>query len=262
MKVFEKIRQEGLLYALAIAFNRIVPGWLFTFTVMDVLEMDPAKIKNSKRGYRPGLSQLITQDSRESLQDLSYSTSVDCARKYPLAYGLTNQDSGELIGGLWIGVQQHFEETFGFLFNLPQSAGWLFAATLKQEHRGKGHYGDLLTYGLREAIKDGVDPIFLAVSPVYRPAVEAHSKFSKRKVGRVFGFKFLSWGLVKATDDLKVEQKFTFNCLKRPNRIRVTRRVSESTGTESAPVSSTKKPSLSAVEVYASGLELTSNAEF
>ncbi len=229
MNLLAKIRRRGIVYTIAIAFNRLMPVWLFRYTVIDVLEIDGDLVDLSTFGDRGSLRQMSSLEQRQSLRELTMVGDVDCSNEFPLGFGLSKANSGsgsepeseKLVGGLWIGEQEHYEPSFGFKYVLPEDAGWLFAAMLLKEHRGKGDYNDLLVYSIRQAKRHGKNPIFLAVSPCHKAAVNAHGKFSSRKVGRVFGFKFFNWAWLSSNGDLQTKRSWTFDCKSKPNFLEI-----------------------------------------
>lgn len=223
MSLISKIRRRGVVYSIVIAFNRLMPVWLFRYTVIDVLEIDTDQVAQSSFGNIDSFQQMLTVEERQNLRELTLVGDVDCHAEFPLGFSLKRENAGaeELIGGLWIGEREHYEPSFGFKYSLPENAGWLFAAMLKKECRGKGDYKKLLVYAIRKAQEQGKTSIFLAVSPCHKAAVHAHGKFSRRKVGRLFGFKFFNWAWLSSSGGLETFRSWTFNCKVNPNFLQV-----------------------------------------
>ena len=200
---------------------RFIPSWLFRFTVLDVLELDTDRIRSMSYGRQGLLGQMTTTESRQLLRDLTMAGAIDCSRDNPLGFGLMDEASQHLIGGVWIGEREHYEPAFGFSFLLPNGAGWLFAALLSKEHRGKGAYNDLLVYAVQKAIEQGKRRIFLAVSPVDKASVHAHGKFCSSKVGRVLVVKLLDVAWVRAFGALETGRSLTTRCKSMPNLVKL-----------------------------------------
>ncbi len=230
MKFISKLLRRGVLYTVAMTVYRFIPAWLFRFTVMDVLELDWKTMEaNDSRTGTPGLRNVgqstlcsvTDRQSREQLRELTLVGTIDVSQDRPWGFGVKDNSTNQLVGGLWIGADRNLESAFGFAFHLPENAGWLFAAMIQKQHRGNGTYNELLEYSLRTSAEQGTQPVYAAVSPCHHAAVHAHGKACRRKVGRLYALRILGFAWIRSTGSLATERGTTFHCQDSPNVVRI-----------------------------------------
>lgn len=228
------IQKHGLLYALYIIFNRLVPSWLFRFAVMNVYEIDCEMLCSSNRLQQVRCDVATNQSDVDALRNATFMSQpasqvaqhVGYMASVPANAARDGGERWELVGGVWAGIEEYFEDEFGFRIELSRRQAWIYCAYVQKAARGKGVYANVLTFAANDLIAKGHDSILFSVMPWNRKSMAAHGRVTRGRLGRIVAVRMLSFACVLAFGDLSQSTWLTTNLAARPVTIHL--RVSES----------------------------------
>lgn len=218
MKILQAIREKGIRWCIAIAFDRFVPQWLLRIRRFNVYEMDPESVAGL------GAENICVQwsESEEETRQVEEFSGpqrsvVDIGAEHmKVCYAKLN---GEIAGTFWMAENIFMEDGLRICYRLNEDEVWLFAAHVAKPFRRHGVYSGILGFMLPEIAATGKRKILLSVNPDNIPSRKVHEKYAKRKVGVAIAVRFLNFTFCKVGEGMKTNRSFTWNHRKRPIEI-------------------------------------------
>lgn len=225
MSLWKKIQRRGILNSVEIAFNRIVPVWLFRFSVGDVLEMDLnglCELQDQSDDRDLEFIRVDDDATRLILRAVTWNTVPIETTKLDLGYAIIrNLNEDTIIGGVWAGVDDFVEPNLGFRIELRDDQAWLYCAYLAEAARGKGTYQRLITFVANDLHDRGFGHLYVIIQPWNHASMHVHRKYSLRTVGRVIVLRIGSVALVRHTGSLRGDKSFVRQIQSDPKVIRL-----------------------------------------
>lgn len=215
MSVIDRISNQGWVYSGAIAFNRIVPKWLFRCRRYRVyrLAVQPA-IAADDDGCQVGWCA-----SEAQLQAIEHLTYFRRAYSRGPVRAVQATVEGRLVGGFWAATEYFDEDDLGVRVVLEPKQVWLFAALVSRECRGLGVYAKILRFITSELAAEGLTDQLVAVNPDNKPSHRAHQKYARACAGTVFAARVLNCSICFSSKTVKQQSWFTTNSKERPIEI-------------------------------------------
>lgn len=240
MSPWKKIKARGFINSLEIYFNRLVPSWLFRFSVGDVfkIEHDQFESVRKPKAVPDGKNQALTGTStgdgelvfrcvddpadRERLREVTWNSVPIQTTTNDLGFAITSQENpSDFLGGVWGGVDDFIEQNLGFRFTFSRDQAWIYCAYVDDRIRGRGAYQRLLGFAMSELEKRGHDRVYVIIQPWNHASVHVHRKFSSGKVGRVSVLKIFGWSWVRTSGDLIRDKTWTRHIESQPIQIQL-----------------------------------------
>jgi len=213
MSLIQKIRQRGVINLIEVLFNRIVPVWLFRFSVGDVFELDVDRLRR--------LAEPSTQDDlcfqivhepedREQLRQKTWNSVPIETTRNDIGFAVSPADRPqEFLGGVWGGVESFIEANLGFRLVFDADQAWIYCAYIDQSVRGKGTYQRLLAFAVGHLDSLGYHRIYVVVQPWNHASIHVHQKYSRRRVGRIMVVRIFRWTAVFRSGSLAKDRTWT-----------------------------------------------------
>ena len=224
MGLVQKIASKGLLYSFGIAFNRIVPEWLFRCRRYVIFEMKPGQEIEIKQPNQDGLllKWCESEPDYRSVEKVTYFSrqnqpfqSTACMAAY----------EDRTVAGFWCAMENFVETELGVKYQLKPSETWLFAAHVDEEYRNRGIHQRILKFMITGLNERGYQDVLLAVNPNNKPSMLAHRKHSAKTLGKVFAIRFLSTAAAFASGPgVSCPKQFTWNAKRQPILVEMTSR--------------------------------------
>jgi len=213
LTLLQKIRRRGLVNLLEIQFNRIVPVWLFRFSMGDVFELDVDSLRQiADQSANDGLVYQVVMDcdDRQRLRERTWnSVPIETTQNdYGFAVGPADSPT-EFQGGVWGGVESFIESNLGFRLLFDADQAWIYCAYIDPSVRGKGAYQRLLAFAVKHLDQQGYHRIYVVVQPWNKASIHVHRKFSQRRVGRITVVRILRWASVFGSGYLTKDRTWT-----------------------------------------------------
>ena len=231
--LLSKIKDTGFKYSIAIAFNRVIPQWLFRIRRFNVYELPPvARISD-----HPNPARIAENEHEVHLAELlSGCLRADSDGSCEVAI---IQQEEQVIAALWTSAEQFYESELGLQLKLSDCQRWLFSAYVDRPYRHQGHYRELLNFvttvtttslagqgALSDSSSQDPNRVFLlAINPDNRRSMAAHRSVGAKPVARVTAWRILRFARVSTKSmspdwEAIVERNSTNDCLKKPTVVR------------------------------------------
>ena len=205
------IREKGIRNLFGIAFNRVVPAWMFRvrrFNVYELCEQDHSDKQNSHTNVDIGWCETEEEAKAVELITGPQRDVVFVGEAYMRACYI--KVKGEFAGGLWVTSKHFVESGLGVAYELGPKQCWLFGASIEKQHRRKGLYSRLLHF-VTGTMSGGGNQLFAAVNPDNIGSRIVHEKFAKRKVGRIVAASSFGLAMCIARGDISVDRTIARN---------------------------------------------------
>lgn len=209
-------RRRGLIYSLAIVFNRVVPSWLFRIGYWRVYRLDLERLIAVANHNDVKVKKCAVED-QAALGQATRSTSQPNSAGYAIRLGAGT----EIVGGAWLAGQVFPEQDLGIAVELASNQRWLFSAYVAKEHRGRGLYRQCLRRIALDLREEPEANLLCAVNPFNRLSSRAHREASEATVGSMLAIRVGRIGLVHVTNKMAASRSFVLNCRKSPISIQI-----------------------------------------
>ena len=216
MKLLNRIRQTGWRYSFAIAFNRVVPQWLFRTRRYVIFRMD-----NPSEPAAEGQVTVFQCDDEQQIQAVEQLTYFRREYSSGQCHAFAAEVDGQLAGGMWAATECFDENELGVRLQLANNQTWLCSALICKDMRGHGVYSRLLPFVIRSMANSGKPDALVAVNPDNLASYHAHKKRSRETVGYVFAIRFLKLTACWVWGGVSKQRTFSANSNERPIEIRV-----------------------------------------
>ena len=215
--MFQQVKQNGLIYSFAIAFNRIVPAWLFRYRRFIVYQLDANSFANR---------------SSENIRVRWCETEADYLALEKLTFFCRGRSSGDLqgclaeidgqpAGGFWAATNQFDETELGIRILLDANQAWLFAAQVDKRFRRKGVYSQILAFIVPELAKQGKLQPLVAVNPHNVGSRKIHQQHALLSPGWVLAGRTLRASGCLTFGEISRDRFFAFDSVASPIKIRI-----------------------------------------
>lgn len=225
MSMIRKIKNHGIVHSLEIVVNRLVPAWLFRFSMGVVYELDLAKLPHSLSESAAKSYAFERVEDPRALQELRVLTwnSVPLETSHGhMGYRVYRPSAPHCpIGGLWGGVGRFNEADLGFEIRLDPDQAWMYCAYLAKEARGEGIYKHLLAFAVQDLQERGYDRPRVIVQPWNKASTYVHRKYSSRTVGSIIAIRILGLATVWSRGGITKSKTWTTALLADPVLIQV-----------------------------------------
>ena len=212
MSILKKIRQFGFVYSLAIAFQRIVPVWLFRARYYVVLRLDT----DYQPVVRENPVQVQIETNEAKIQTVEKLTYFERASSAGTATACSARIDDRLVGGFWAAQQSFDESELGVRVKLAPEQCWLFAALVEKSARGFGSYSQLIKCISDEMAATGVNDQLVAVNPFNKPSYKVLHRFAGEPIARVLAIRFLNQAVCFRSGQVKSDKTFSMDCSDSP----------------------------------------------
>ncbi|SMP42119.1 Acetyltransferase (GNAT) family protein [Neorhodopirellula lusitana] len=220
ISLIQKIRQRGVLNSFEIVFNRIIPVWLFRFSVGDVLELDVDRLRDKHTQAEPDTLRFerVTEPTRRAnLRAVTWNSVPEATTHEDMGYAITTVDDAHtIVGGVWCARDSFMENNLGFRIALAANQGWIYCAYVSTSLRGMGAYQRLLAFATHDVKPRGYDRLLVVIQPWNKASMHVHQKYSHHKVGRIVVIRILRLCLVFGTGGLTQEKYWTTRSFESP----------------------------------------------
>jgi hypothetical protein len=226
LSLFRKIRDRGLLLSFEILFNRLVPEWLFRFSVGDVLELDLPQMRDGSSeqeaiGY--SLASVEEAQQRNELRRFTWNSVPLETTHNDFGYSIRKSGDNEpVLGGVWAARENFIEAALGFRVVLESNQSWLYCAYVDQNTRGLGIYKKLLAFVGSHLTSQGFDQLLVVIQPWNKASMRVHQRFARKKIGRIVVLRLLRLSFVFCTGAISKSSTLTFNQISNPVLLRFT----------------------------------------
>ena len=225
MESFQVIKNRGLLQTIETIFNRIVPAWVFRFSVGSVFELDLQKLQAAA----PSTSLDFTLTNlepeaadREKLRTATWNCVPLKSSANDFGYAITeNSAPKRMVGGVWGGIASFHEANLGFQLQLDEKQAWIYCAYLRKESRGLGLYKPLLSFATRDLTNRGYTRALVMIQPWNKASLAAHRLYFQRESGKIMVIRIFSLCSVFVFGNIKKECTFTFRPFTCPVQVRI-----------------------------------------
>jgi ribosomal protein S18 acetylase RimI-like enzyme len=213
------------VHSAEILFNRIVPVWLFRFSMGTVFKLDCEKLCHALDTVGP--SDLVMQcvddtELRDRLRKTTWnSVPIETSANH---YGYAiyrNEAPDKILGGVWGGIERFNEADLGFQIQLRPEQSWIYCAYVAAEARGEGVYKRVLSFAARDLREKGHDELRVIVQPWNRASMAIHRKYSNEIIGRITVIRVFALAIVFCSGQLTKSKTCTTELLTDPVRIDV-----------------------------------------
>lgn len=222
MSLLKRIRQTGIRYSMAIAFNRIVPASLFRFRRFVIYRVAASKAVELARirsgDLQPAIRWCRTTAEIAALEELTY---FDSGTATGIVRGCQALIDGSLQGGIWAATEGFEESELGVLIQLDKKQAWLFAALVAKSARRSGLYRSILAFVLNDLESEGLDELYVAVNPDNIGSNRVHQQHACETVGTVFAIRLFRTALCFSSGRLQRDRLFTWNSHRQPIAISI-----------------------------------------
>lgn len=222
MNAFKKIKQTGLMYSIAILFNRIVPERLcrmrrFVIYRMAVAEASDDQPVGSNADSSISMNRCDNEPEIAAVEQMTY-----FQRKYTsgnaIAYAAQVDD--QLAAGMWAATECFDENELGVRIRLNENQAWLFAALVPKEFRRRGLYSKLLKFTIGDMAKHGYVDQLVSVNPDNLGSNRIHQRLSQETIGHVFAIRIWKTTCCWTRGQISKENTISWNSIKNPIGIR------------------------------------------
>ncbi|MCM2374747.1 GNAT family N-acetyltransferase [Aporhodopirellula aestuarii] len=220
MSVLRKIKSHGIIHSAEIIFNRIVPAWIFRFSVGTVLELDLPKLCEVLDKLPPEDFVLRCVDDPVAVAELRETTwnsvPVETTRNH-LGYSISrNDDPGLTLGGVWGGIERFNEADLGFQIQLEKDQALIYCAYVSKQARGGGIYTRVLSFAARDLRSRGHDQLRVMIQPWNKASMYIHRKYAVRSLGNVAVIRVFGLVMVFCTGEISKNKTCTTGLLSNP----------------------------------------------
>lgn len=205
-------------------FNRIVPTWIFRFSVGDVFELDIPKLADAFQNYElQGMSIQSVEDAdeRSELRKSTWNSVLLSCSEDDFGYSAVDEPSKEFLGGVWAGKDYFIESDLGFEIRMRPKQAWVYCAYVSKAARGRGIYQRLLSFVGQHVAENGFEQLYVIVQPWNRASTYVHKKYSSKSVGRIVVIRIFSLAAVFRTGALTKDRTLTTQLVKNPVRVKL-----------------------------------------
>lgn len=213
MSILQKLKNRGLIAAIELQFNRIVPAWFFRFSVGDVFELDTemlCRLNESLPADELAFHHVTSANDREQLRAITWNSVPIETTENDFGFAITDVDSPQSFqGGVWGGTETFIESNLGFRMILAPDQAWIYCAYINESFRGKGAYQRLLAFAAQHLQDQGYQRLYVVIQPWNKASIHVHRKYSIRRVGRIIAIRFLRLATVFKTGPLIQDRNWT-----------------------------------------------------
>lgn len=225
MSLLQKIRNRGILHSAETVFNRIVPAWLFRFSVGDVLELDQQMMCETLASLDNSdfvMKSVEDVAERDALRTTTWNSVPAETTHHDLGYAICSTgDPQAVLGGVWGGVESFVEADLGFRVQLDTDQAWIYCAYVSKQARGQGVYKRVLTFAADDLRKRGHTRLRVVIQPWNKASMYIHKKYSTRTVGRIMVVRIGFLAFVFCTGQLTKSKTVTSKIVAAPVEIKV-----------------------------------------
>lgn len=220
MSLYHQLKNRGVIHCAELLFNRIVPPWVFRFSLGIVLELDVEKLVAidqtiEKTGYYT--SCVVDPQAREQLRATTWNSVPAETSRSHFGYCVCRDESPHVvIGGVWGGIDRFNEADLGFQINLAPDQAWIYCAYVNKDARGDGVYKRVLSFAANDLQSRGYKRLRVIIQPWNKASLHIHSKYSSRVVGRILAIRIFRLALVFCTGELSKSKTSTTRLLHDP----------------------------------------------
>lgn len=203
-------------------FNRLVPKWLFRFSVGDVFDLDFQLLQESSNRPLPSdYSMACIEDdhARLALREFTWNSVPLESTQDDFGYAVLKTseldsprdqaEASSYVGGVWAGTGSFSEADLGFRIDLQPSQAWLYCAFVDKEARGGGLYKKLLGFVAEDLQSRDYQRLSVIIQPWNKASIHVHRSLSRRRVGRVCVVKLLGFAWVFCSGEISQTKRFT-----------------------------------------------------
>jgi len=203
VKILNAIREKGIRYCIAIAFDRFVPQWLLRVRRFNVYEMETGIDVATESGdvavsWSDSEEETLAVEQfmgpMRSVVDVGADDMRACYAKV----------GGEMAAAFWMAS------------NIFMESGLT---------RRQGIYTQILEFMLPDLQASGKSQVLLSVNPDNVASRVVHEKYARRKVGSAIAVRVLGIAACTVSGDMTVNRRFTLSHKKKPIVIRFGREV-------------------------------------
>ncbi|MGI9518681.1 MAG: GNAT family N-acetyltransferase, partial [Pirellulaceae bacterium] len=198
--MFGRIQSTGWKYSLAIAFNRVVPRFLFRCRRFIVFDAAPPEQLSGEVVF---VSWAKTEEELLAAERLTGALRSQISGPVRAAIA---RDDHKIVGGLWCCESKFEEADLGVTIQLTDNQCWLFSGYVDRDYRQRGVYSQLISFVIHH---QGSRQCLLAINPDNRRSMQAHRRLGISPLGRVVCARFLAavWG--RASGDITANRSWT-----------------------------------------------------
>ncbi|TWT93795.1 hypothetical protein [Stieleria varia] len=202
--LISRVRSRGFLFLVGIAFNRVVPPWLFRFQVFRIYRLKPPKSGDVQDEYQ---SDHVFQIAKAD--EIDDAARVTASMPPPDAVAWIAKNNSDTIGGLWLASTCFNEPELGLRFQLSDNTRWLYSARVARSHRRRGVYRSLLAAVLNS---DSEKQFAAAINPLNLASARAHRSFVDQELGRYAVARFLGMSICLSARGIKPNRRISWRC--------------------------------------------------
>ncbi len=217
--MLQQIKQNGLTYTFAIAFNRIVPAWMLRCRRFDVYLLDANSFNFEARSADK--VRVRWCESEQDFQTLENLTYFRRERSTGQLQGCLAEVNGQPAGGFWAATNQFDESELGIRIVLDSNQAWLFAAHVDKAFRRQGVYSRILAFIVSELAHQGRDQPLVAVNPHNIGSRKVHQHHALLSPGWVVAGRSLRTAGCITFGEIDRDRSFALNSSKAPIEIRI-----------------------------------------
>ncbi len=220
MALLTKIRNRNVFHLIERTFNRIVPPWIFRFSVGDVLELDLAKLCDAANNLDSGdfrCRGVESSDEREQLRSVTWNSVPLCSSENDFGYGICQEgDPQKFIGGVWGGIESFAEVDLGFQIRLEPDQAWIYCAFVSKNARGGGVYRRVLSFAANDLKRRGYHRLRVVIQPWNKASISVHARYSVGRIGRITVVRVFGLAAVFCAGRLTKSKTFTTDLVANP----------------------------------------------
>lgn len=191
-----RLKQQGPLHLLETTFNRLIPPSVFRYSVGVVFQLDLHSLAakhptTAPENYQFGIVQ--TEPDRNRLRTATWNSVLPETTQNDIGYAVRrkadNDTDNDIVGGVWVGVDDFLESNLGFQIQLQPHQCWLYCAYIDKTARGGGIYTRLLSHVAADVLARGYTELLVVIQPWNRASMHVHQKHALSKRGQIKALK-------------------------------------------------------------------------
>ncbi len=225
ISLVRKIRDRGAILSAEILFNRVVPAWLFRFSVGDLLELDLAQMRDSWHQLKSDdfvVSCVTDPQQRSELRKLTWNSVPLESTANDFGYSISKAGKSEpVIGGVWAARESFIEADLGFQIELQDHQAWLYCAYVDAGARGLGVYKRVLSFVGKDLSERDFNQLLVVIQPWNKASMHVHQRFCRGKIGRIIALRLGRLSFVFCTGSISKSGTLTTQQMAGPIELRI-----------------------------------------
>lgn len=226
LRKLAKAKAQGYIRTAELLFLRVVPPWIFRFSMGNIYDFDIDALRSLADDLEPKQKEaLVTKcatetDERMKLRTFTWNTVLLDTTANDLGFTVCEKTAPDkLLGGVWAGVGSFLEDSLAIEFQFADDQAWLYCAFVDGDARGKGVYKRLVSFAADEVKQRGFKRLLGIVQPWNKISRRMHEQHSLGTCGRIGALRIFGIVWVFYSGNISVDKTFVTRIKSNPARV-------------------------------------------